>query len=332
MAVFILACLGVVPLSGKIAYATEELAGYLGPSIGGLLNATFGNAAELIIAFFAVRAGLLDVVKASITGSILGNTLLVLGAALFAGGIKNGEQRFNRDAVGVQSAMLLVAVAALVIPDTFVKASIGLGMHAEDVQNRSVQLLSLGVAFVLIVVYVAGTLYSLHAHKAVFGANSEEGTPSLSKRAAVTMLITATVFVAVLSELLVSGIEDVVHKLGVTELFIGLILVPIVGNAAEHSSAVMLAMKNKVDVAFAIAVGSSTQIALFVAPLLVFISFLVGHPLTFIFVGVEIWSILLAVMVVNSISHDGQSNWLEGLMLLACFAIIALCAFFVRVV
>lgn len=329
--VFVLAGLGVIPLAGKMSQATEALARHWGPSWGGLLNATFGNAAELIIAFFAVKAGLLDVVKASISGSILGNLLLVLGASLLLGGWKNGSQRFNGQAVGLQSAMLLVAVGALLIPDTFVRASVGMARHPEHVQTLAVQHLSVGVALILIIVYICGTYYSMVHHSPVFGSSegaAEEPVAGITRSLA--LLAASTVFVAWLSELLVGSIEGVVHGIGLSEMFIGLVVVPIVGNAAEHASAVVLALKNKVDISFAIAIGSSTQIALFVAPVLILVSLLVGHPLTIIFLGIEIWSLMVAVLVVTVIAHDGRSNWLEGLMLVASYAILAMAAYFVK--
>lgn len=317
--IFLVSGLSIIPLSGYMGRATEEIALYTGPRIGGLLNATFGNAAELIITIFALRAGLYEVVKASITGSIIGNILLVLGLSMFLGGLKFKTQKFNRDAASMHSSMLLLAVTGLVIPAFF------LSSHS----SAAAEPLSLGVAVVLMLVYLFSLVFSLHTHKDVFRPNQEhEDTPTMSRFKAFLILFVATVFVAIESELLVEGIEPVVNTLGISELFIGVIVIPIIGNAAEHSTAIMMALKNKMEISLEIAIGSSTQIALFVAPLLVFIGFFMGNYLDLIFSMYELVVIILGVVVSMMVSLDGRSNWLEGLQLIAAYIIMALAFLF----
>lgn len=317
---FLLACLSIIPLAGYMGKATEEIAGYLGPNIGGLLNATFGNAAELIITLFALNSGLYDVVKASITGSIVGNLLLVLGLSMLVGGFKFKTQKFNPTAAGMHTSMLLLAVTGLIIPAVFLK--IHSNPHTEPV--------SLGVAVVLILVYLLSLIFSLYTHKDVFRPSQEHSAkPEWSKLKAILILLVATVFVVLESEFLVSSIEPVVKTLGISELFIGVILIPIVGNAAEHTTSVMMALKNKMAISLEIAIGSSTQIALFVAPILIIIGFLIGRPLDLIFTSYELVVIILATLITAVINMDGRSNWLEGAQLLAAYAIMALAFFFV---
>ena len=317
---FVAAGLSIIPLSGYMGKATEEIAIYVGPRIGGLLNATFGNAAELIITIFALRAGLVEVVKASITGSIIGNLLLVLGLSMLIGGFKYKTQKFNRAAAGMHTSMLLIAVTGLIIPAVF------LSTHT----NPAAKPLSLGVAAVLLAVYLLSLLFSLHTHKDVFRPSQDTSeTPTWSKRKALLILLTATVFVALESEFLVSGIESVVKTLGISELFIGVIIIPIIGNAAEHSTSVMMALKNKMEISLEIAIGSSTQIALFVAPLLVFLGYLIGHPLDFLFTRYELIVIIMATVITAVINLDGRSNWLEGAQLLSAYVIMALAFLFV---
>lgn len=310
---FIAACLSIIPLSGYMGKATEEIALYIGPKLGGLLNATFGNAAELIITFFALQAGLQEVVKASITGSIIGNILLVSGFSMLAGGLKYKSQRFNRTTAGIHTSMLVMAVMGLIVPAVFLTAN-----HAKA------QPLSLGVAGLLMLVYILSLVFSL-THKDVFRPTKEEMVPAeWSKAKAIMVLVIATVFVALESEFLVAGIEPVVKTLGLSELFIGVIIIPIIGNAAEHSTAVMLALKNKLEISLEIAIGSSIQIALFVAPLLVFIGYSTGHPLNLLFTSYELVVIILAVVITSVINLDGRSNWLEGVQLLVSYLIMAL--------
>jgi Ca2+:H+ antiporter len=319
--VFLLSALGIVPLAGVLGKATEELAVYAGSRVGGFLNATFGNAAELIITLVAVRAGLLEVVKASITGSILGNLLLVLGLSILLGGFKHGMQRFDRLAAGNSSAMLALAVIGLVVPAVF--------SHSIDLVNHdAVEWLSIGVAIVLIVLYLLSLVYSFGSgnHKEhgspVPGDEILETTAEWSKRKALIMLLGATLLVVLMSEILVGAIEESTKTLGLTEFFVGVIIVPIIGNVAEHLVAVQAAIKNKMDLAMEVAVGSSMQIALFVAPLLVFASLLLGHPMTLVFNQFEL------ITLGAAISLDGRSHWLEGAQLLAVYVIIALAFFF----
>jgi Ca2+:H+ antiporter len=321
--VFLSSALGIVPLAWILGKATEELAAHTGPRVGGLLNATLGNAAELIIAIFAIRAGLLDLVKASITGSILGNILLVLGLSVLLGGLRNGVQRFDRTEAGLNATSMTLAVIALLIPSIF-----GLRLPTE-IREAAAEWLSLGVAVVMIVVYVLSVSYSF----LVGGRGSmadEHAVATWSVRRAVLILLLATVFVAWLSEILVSAVRPVVETLGITEFFLGVIIIPLVGNVAEHLVAVQAAWKNEMDLSLAISVGSSMQIALFVAPVLVFISLAMGNPLTLIFNEFELLALAAAVIIAAFISLDGESNWLEGAQLLAVYLILVL-AFFLPV-
>lgn len=334
-AVFITACLAILPLAGLMGRATEELAGRLGPNIGALMNATLGNAAELIITLLALRAaysapsveardGLLEVVQASITGSILGNVLLVLGLALLLGGLRHPVQSFNRVAAGTHSSMMLLAVAGLMIPAVFVHAQPGMERMHGEAPSPAVWKLSLGVAAILMSAYLAGLWFSLKTHREVFSSSDHAHVANWSTRTATIILVVATIFVAWMSELLVHGIEPITHQFGLSPIFVGVILIPIIGNAAEHASAIVMAMQNKMDVALGIAIGSSIQIALFVAPLLVFASLLFGHQLSLIFTQVELIAVVFAAAIVALVCHDGETNWLEGLLLLAIYLILGL--------
>ena len=337
LAVFALAALGVVPLAGWLGIATEELAARTGPRLGGLLNATLGNAAELIITVVAIRAGALnpelraglnELVKASITGSILGNVLLVLGFSVLLGGLKHGTQRFDRRNAGVNSTMLILAVIALGVPSLF-------GHVIEETNHDAVEYLSLGVAVVMLIVYGLSIAYAFgypatgkdrEAEIAMF-----EDAPHVAKwkpRTALAVLAAATVFIAWLSEILVGVVEPVVTQLGVTEFFLGIILVPIVGNVAEHLVGVQAAIKNRMELSLTISLGSSLQIALFVAPLLVFISLLMGNPLTLIFNQFELIALVGGALIAALIALDGESNWLEGAQLLVVYVIIGMAFFF----
>ncbi|KUO75398.1 MAG: cation transporter [Desulfosporosinus sp. BRH_c37] len=317
---FVAAGLSIIPLAGYMGKATEEIAFYVGPRVGGLLNATFGNAAELIITIFALKAGLYEVVKASITGSIIGNLLLVLGLSMLLGGFKYKTQKFNRAAAGMHTSMLLMAVTGLIIPAVFLQT------HT----NPSAEPFSLGVAAVLMFVYVLSLIFSLHTHKDVFRPSLEHPeTPNWSKLKALMVLIVATILVVLESEFLVEGIEPVVKTLGISELFIGVIVIPIIGNAAEHSTSVLMALRNKMEISLEIAIGSSTQIALFVAPLLVFLGYFLGQPLDLLFTSYELVVIIMATVITAMISMDGRSNWLEGAQLLSAYAIMAIAFLFV---
>jgi Ca2+:H+ antiporter len=331
--VFASAALGVVPLAGWMGKATEELAAHTGPRLGGFLNATLGNAAELIITLVALRAGALnpelreglnELVKASITGSILGNVLLILGLSILLGGLKHGTQRFDRRQAGVNSTMLILAVIALGIPSLF-------GHAIEAVNHDAVEYLSLGVAGVMILVYALSIVY---AFRYAPGSHGQDEEPHLTDskgwtvRASVAVLIVATLFIAWLSEVLVGAVEPVVTQLGVTEFFLGIILIPLVGNVAEHVVGVQVAVKNRMELSLAISLGSSLQIALFVAPFLVFVSLLMGNPLTLVFNQFELIALGGAVLIAALIALDGESNWLEGAQLLVVYAIIGMAFFF----
>lgn len=323
--VFALAAASLIPLAGLIGKATEELAHHLGPRAGGLLNATFGNAAELIITAFAIHRGLLALAKASITGSIIGNTLLVLGAALLAGGGRHGLQKYDSRAASLNAAMMILAVAGLYLPATF----------AASVQNHVIiEELSLLVAGVLLITYLAYLVYTvLQGHPRSRGAPAAPAAepPAWSTALALAVLAAATVGAAVSSEVLVGAVEPVTAQLGWSEFFVGVIVVALVGNAAEHFSAIQMAWQDRLDVTLAIAAGSSTQIVLFVAPVLVFLSVLVGHPMDLIFTPLELTILGLAAAIFAYICLDGESNWLEGVQLLSLYLIAAFAFFFLPV-
>jgi Ca2+:H+ antiporter len=327
--VFFVAALGIIPTAALMGLATEELAARSGPGIGGLLNVTFGNAPELIIALFALGAGLQEVVKASLIGSILGNILLVLGGAMLVGGLGRDRQRFDRTAAQVQAATLFLAAGALVMPAIFELVE-GKGLpsvSAERVQYGStIETLSILVACVLIGTYVAGLFFSLKTHRDIFNPPYEhEDTLGWSVRRAVIMLAIAGLAVGLMSEILVGSIADASESIGLSEFFIGVIVVAIVGNAAEHWVAILVAYKNKMDLAVNIAIGSSAQIALFVAPILVLVSFVLGpNPMPLVFNGFEVGAILIAVLIANYVTSEGESTWFEGVQLLAMYVILAL--------
>jgi Ca2+:H+ antiporter len=331
--IFVSSALGVIPTAALMGRATEELAARSGPGIGGLLNVTFGNAPELIIALFALGAGLHEVVKASLIGSILGNILLVLGAAMFIGGLGRERQYFDRTAASVQAAMLLLAAAALAMPAIFeLVDGTGLPKPGAEIVNfdSKVETLSLFVALVLIGTYVAGLLFSLKTHRDLFNppTDEHEGEP-WSVRRSVLALAIAGVFVGLMSEILVGSISEAAAKIGLSEFFIGAIVVAIVGNAAEHWVAVLVARKNKMDLAVNIAIGSSAQIALFVAPVLVLASFVLGpHPMPFVLNGFELGAIFLAVIIANHVTSEGESTWFEGVQLLAVYFVLGLAFYF----
>lgn len=321
--VFAISALGVIPMAGYIGRSTEALAARTGPKIGGLLNATLGNAAELIISLVAIKAGLLELVKASLTGSILGNLLLVMGMALLAGGLKNGIQSFDRRQAGNHAVLLTLSILAMTVPSLF-SHSIG------PLGSIEVEELSLGVALVMIVLYVIGLIYSLRVSPdAISFPAAPETTahPTYSLRNAIIILALSTAGVVVLSELLVGAVESVVENLGLSEFFLGIILIPIVGNVAEHLVAVQAAHRNHMNLSIEISISSSLQIALFVAPALVFISLAMGNPLTLIFNPFELIAMGSAVLIAILVSADGESNWLEGAALLAVYVIFGL-AFF----
>ncbi|MFQ6128383.1 MAG: calcium/proton exchanger [Thermoplasmata archaeon] len=321
--VFAMSAITIVPLAYFMGISTEELAKRLGPGSGGLLNATFGNATELIIALFALRAGLHEIVKASLAGSIIGNILFVLGLSMFAGGLKHKIQRFERRAAGTSSTMLVLAVVALTIPTMATLYSSIIGGDPTQIVD-----LSIWTSVLLIVVYFAGLVFSLHTHKSIFNPVGGIEEPGWGKKVAIAGLLISTVFVSVESEFLVGAIESSSEVLGLNDLFVGVILIALIGNAAEHGSAVVMAYKNKMDLSVQIATSSATQIALFVAPLLVFASLLFGPPMTLAFEIFELIAIALSVAIVNMASSDGESNWYEGAMLVVVYLIVAVGFFY----
>jgi Ca2+:H+ antiporter len=328
--IFISACIAIVPLAAYMGTATEEIAVVVGPNIGGLMNATFGNATELILAYVALKGGLIDVVKATITGSIIGNLLLVMGLSMFLGGLRYKEQEFQPVTARLNSSAMNLAVVAILLPTAVEYTSTGVG---EVVLQR----LSVAVALVLIFVYCLSLLFSMKTHTYLYEVGVAEldedpGKGVKYKRPNlwlwVSVLLVVTLGVAVESELLVETLEEATSQLGLSTLFTGVILLPIIGNAAEHATAVTVALKNKMDLSVSVAVGSSMQIALFVAPVLVITGFFIGQPMDLDFNPFELVAVVVAVWLANSISNDGRSNWLEGMLLLATYAVLALAFFF----
>jgi len=325
IAVFILSALAIVPLSGVMGAATECVAEHTSPAIGGVLSATMGNLAELIIASVALRAGLIDLVKASITGSILGNLLLVLGIALFAGGLKFRVQKFNRNLAGHSTTVLLIAVFGLVVPALFHS------LHPDPERVATVRM-SHYVAFLLIAGYVAWLVFSLWTHSSSFGSDTRDPAvtvaPKWSSKKAMAVLVASAAAIGVMAEVLVSATEAAVKVLGMSEFFVGLILIPIIGNAAENSSAIVMAVRNRMDLALNIAIGSSIQVALLIAPLLVLLGMVFHQPMDLAFTTMEVASIALAVGVASSVIRDAESNWLEGAFLLLAYAVLGVAFFF----
>ncbi len=332
---FVTSALGVIPTAALMGKATEEIAAKSGPGIGGLLNVTFGNAPELIIAFFALIAGLQEVVKASLVGSVIGNILLVLGASMVAGGFNRERQTFNQTAAMAQSAMLLLALVALIMPTVFEALHGGKlpGVGTELVRARPETLnLSFAVSIVLMATYVLGLVFSLRTHRALFNPfdeEEEEHEGGWSVKKSIVMLAIAGAAVGVMSEILVGSISEAAELIGLSPFFIGLFVVAIVGNAAEHWVAVLVAAKDKMDLAVNICVGSSAQIALFVAPLLVILSFFFGpEPMALVFNGYEVGAMLFAVLIANFVTSEGESTWFEGVQLLAVYLVLGLVFFF----
>ncbi len=318
--IFLASCIAIIPLAGWLGKATEQIADRAGEGVGGLLNATFGNAAELIIAIVALRAGQLDIVKASLTGSIIGNVLLVLGASFLAGGLQHKAQEFNPITARAQVQMLLVASVAVIIPGLF---------HALRPSGVAVDEAAISVAIccLLIVVYVLSLVFSLRTHKDLFRGSPtehEHAEAAWSVPRALAVLGVATFFIAWLSEVLVGSVEQAASDMGMSKIFVGVIIVAVIGNAAEHSSALLAAMKNRMDLSLGIAVGSGTQIALFVTPLLVFLSYLVApSPMDLAFTAGEIFAIVISASLVAHVTADGRSNWFSGVLLLTVYLILA---------
>jgi Ca2+:H+ antiporter len=330
---FVVSALAIIPLAGAMGEATEQLSHRLGAGAGGLLNASFGNAAELIIALLALKAGLIDVVKASITGSIIGNLLLVLGVSIFCGGVRHSQQHFNKTAVRASCTALLLAAFALVIPTVFHLAA---AKTPGDWTPAAEQNLSVAISIVLLVSYGALLLFSLVTHRDLFSGREDGPAPATTEKheeiwpvkRAVIWLVVATGLVAWMSEFLVGAVDAARTSFGITETFVGVIVIAVIGNAAEHSTAVAMAWKNKMDLALGIAVGSSLQIALFVTPVLVLVSLFFPHRLNLEFTLPEVVAVIGAVFVTEQISGDGESNWLEGVQLLALYFIVAILFYF----
>ena len=335
--VFFASALGVIPTAALMGRATEELAARSGPGIGGLLNVTFGNAPELIIALFALGEGLHEVVKASLVGSILGNILLVMGAAMTVGGMRRDRQRFDATAAQAKSLMLLLASVALIMPAIFELVIGGSLPHPTDRNDRfptDLETMSALVAIVLLAGYVAGLVFSLKTHRGLFnpphGEDDHVGAEPWTVRRSVTALALAGVAVGVMSEILVGSIEEASHGIGISPFFVSVIVVAIVGNAAEHWVAVYFAWRNKMDLSINIAIGSSAQIALFVAPALVLCSFFLGpFPMPLVFNGLELGAIMLAIIIANQVTHEGESTWFEGIQLLSVYFVLGTVFFFV---
>ena len=330
---FLTSAVAIVPLAGIMGKSTEMLAEHVGAGLGGLLNATFGNAAELIIAIFALRAGLHDLVKASLTGSIIGNILLIFGLSALLGGLKFRKQVFNRTAAKLGATLLLLSAVGLVIPSLLHYLRDGAESGAAAAAGAESGSLSLEISVVLIVCYILSLVFALRTHADLYqgtghAAGETHGAPAWSKGKSFAVLVGAAAVVGWMSEILVGGAEEAAHSLGMTEVFVGVIVVALVGNAAEHSTAVLVALRNKMDLSIQIAVGSSLQIALLIAPLLVFLSYAVGPaPIDLVFSPLEVVAVAVSVLVVGQIADDGQTHWMEGVLLLAVYVLLAL-AFF----
>ncbi|MDQ2654949.1 MAG: calcium/proton exchanger [Chloroflexota bacterium] len=323
-AVFAASSLALIPLAGLLGKATEEAAHYTGPKIGSLLNATLGNAAELIITIMALRAGLFTVVKASIAGSIVGNILVVLGASLLLGGLKHGTQTFDARSAGANATMMILAVVALTMPAVFAHGSV----EGQPTDPEHIQLISDWMAVVLIIIYVLYIFYTLTAEPTAAHDAPHPGKPGMSLPVAIGLMAASTIGVVFMSEVLVGSIEPVAEAWGLSELFIGVMLVPLVGNIAEHIVAVQMAYQNKMDLSLGIAVGSGLQIALFVTPVLIGVSVLLGTPMTLVFNQYELAALVGASLIAAMISVDGESNWLEGAQLLGLYLMLGIAFFF----
>jgi len=326
--VFLVSCLAIIPLAGLMGRGTEHLTRHVGPGLGGLISSSFGNAAELILAFIALREGHIDVVKASLTGSIIGNMLLVLGLAMLLGGWRHKELHFSRAAAESNSSMMFLAVVALVIPAIYARVS-------EHKHPEHIESLSLDIAGILMLTYAASLVFSLRSHRHLFKpevepTESHHGDgPGWSVVRSVGTLLAAAVGVAVIAEFLVGAVEAAGATLGLGDVFMGVVVLALVGNAAENSTAIQMAMRNQMDLALAIAVGSSMQIAIFVAPLLVFAGHLMGRPLGLEFTILEVAAVMLSVGTMTLLIRDGRTNWFEGLQLLAVYGILAMAFYFI---
>lgn len=314
---FAFSSLAIIPLAGLMGEATEQISMYSGPKISGFLNATFGNATELIISFFALKRGLIDVVKASIVGSVIGNVLLVLGLSMLLGGAKYKIQKFNKKTIEVSSSMLLFAVIGLCIPALFTHTI------NKTLLTYKYEWLSLIVAGIMFLIYLLSLYFSFYTHKDLYVLEyEEEKKEKWSLKKALIVLLVSTIIVAIESEILVGSVDSMSQILNLSKTFVGIIIIPIIGNAAEHSTAAVMALKNKMDLSIEIAIGSSLQIILFVAPVLVFLS-LFFTPMSIILNEFELAALIVSILIVNRVSSDGESNWLEGVQLIAVYFIIA---------
>lgn len=320
---FTVTSIAIIPLAGIMGEATEELSAYIGSKLGGFLNATLGNSTELIISFFALKAGLFDIVRFSIAGAMIGNILLVLGASMLMGGLKFKTQKFSIKGTNVSLNMLTFAIISVIVPAIFAGNLVTSRLGVDHSLAISV-----GICIIMLILYVCSLYFSFFTHKDIFGVEHEVINAKWSKNKSISILVGATVLVAAMSELLVGSIEPMTQQLHLSKYFVGLIILPIIGNAAEHSTAVLMAMKNKMDVAIEIAIGSSLQIILFVAPVLVLISFFF-KPMSLIFGVYEIVSLIVAVLIANKVCSDGESNWLEGLQLISVYLILAVTYFLI---
>jgi len=322
-ALFFLSALAIVPLAKFIGEATEELSARSGPAFGGLLNATFGNATELLVGVFAIREGLIEVVKASLTGSIIGNLLLVLGMAIFVGGAKYKTQKFNRSAAHASASTLLLTVIAITMPAILFQSA------PSPSGSITTESLSVFVSILMMTSYLASLWFALHTHVHFYPNEMAQYEAKWSITKGITILGLTTIAVAWISDILVHSIEPVALDLGWTQLFIGVVVIAVVGNAAEHTSAIVMAFKNRMDLSLQVSIGSATQIAMFVAPVLVLASTFFPHPMSLVFNTFELAAIILSVLMVNQVVGDGESNWFEGLQLLVAYGIIA-AAFFLH--
>jgi Ca2+:H+ antiporter len=324
--VFLVSAVAILGLAWVVGLSTERLGSLTGPRVGGILNATFGNIAELIIAFFALQAGLIEVVKASLTGSIIGNLLLVLGASVLLGGLRHGTQTFSRRVASSNASLLVLAVIGLFVPAVF-------AFTTSDPGQGSLTEESVYVSVALIAGYILSLIYGFsNPDETLGGHGSPEGHagPAWTARVAILVLLMAAVLLAVLSEILVSSIQDFIDAFGLSAFFVGVVLVPTIGNLAEHLVAVQLAAKNKMEFAMAVSYGSSLQVALFVAPVLVILGALLGRPMDLVFTPLEVAAVAAAVGISALIALDGESNWLEGALLMIVYGILAISFFELR--
>lgn len=326
--VFITACLAILPLAGLMGEGTENLSHHTGPGLGAVISSSFGNAAELILAFMALRAGESDIVKASLTGSIIGNILVVLGLAMLLGGWKRPELKFNRMAAESGSSMLFLAVVALLIPAVY--AQVTEHKHPEHMES-----ISLDISFLLILMYIGSLLFTLKSHKHLFAPEGDDAAMEMehgqvwSVRRSIVVLVLAAVGVGVVAEYLVHAVADAGAAMGLGKVFMGVVVLAIIGNAAENSTAILMAMKGKMDLSLGIALGSSMQISVFVAPTIVILGYLIGKPIDLEFTVMEVAAVMVSVGAVTLLIHDGKTNWFEGLQLLAIYAILAVTFYYV---